>query len=148
MAASGEPLTYSARLRTLAHLLAAESAQVLQDKQAREAHFHNALEQSASRDAQEMRDGMQLRAARWALEDRDAAAALTGLDDLSQGASRRTIALRLRLKAARLARQPRLALETARLLAKHRAFSEIAALGLLRSLALELVATAHDTEHL
>ena len=148
MAASGEPLTYSARLRTLAHLLAAESAQVLQDKQAREAHFHNALEQSASRDAQEMRDGMQLRAARWAREDRDAAAALTGLDDLSQGASRRTIALRLRLKAARLARQPRLALETARLLAKHRAFSEIAALGLLRSLALELVATAHDTEQL
>ncbi|MEI6734074.1 MAG: heme biosynthesis HemY N-terminal domain-containing protein [Comamonadaceae bacterium] len=143
-----ESLSYSTRVRALAHLLAAESAQVLQDKSARETHFRSALAQSSSREAQEMRDGIQLRAARWALEDRDAAGALTWLDDLSQGASRRTLALRLRLKAARLARQPRLALETARLLAKHRAFSEMAALGLLRSLALELVATAHDPEQL
>jgi len=72
MTASGEPLAYSARLRTLSHLLAAESAQVLQDKTAREEHFRSALEQSSSREAQEMRDGIQLRAARWALEDRDA----------------------------------------------------------------------------
>ena len=146
--ASGEPLAYSARLRALSHLLAAESAQVLQDKTAREAHFGYAMEQSSSRDAQEMRDGIQLRAARWALEDRDASGALGWIDDLSQGASRRTIALRLRLKAERLARQPKLALETARLLAKHRAFSEVAAFGLLRALALELVATAHDPEQL
>lgn len=148
MAASGEAMAYSNRVRALAHLLAAESAQVLQDKTAREAHFRSALEQSSSRDAQEMRDGIQLRAARWALEDRDAQGALTWIDDLSQGVSRRTITLRLRLKAARLARQPQLALETARLLAKHRAFSEVAALGLLRALALELVATAHDPQQL
>ena len=148
MTASGEPLAYSARLRALSHLLAAESAQVLQDKTAREAHFGYAVEQSSSRDALEMRDGIQLRAARWALEDRDASGALGWIDGLSQGASRRTIALRLRLKAERLARQPKLALETARLLAKHRAFSEVAALGLLRALALELVATAHDPEQL
>ena len=148
MTSSGEPLAYSARLRTLSHLLAAESAQVLQDKTAREEHFRSALEQSSSREVQEMRDGIQLRAARWALEDRDAPGALAWIDDLSQGASRRTIALRLRLKAERLARQPKLALETARLLAKHRAFSEAAALGLLRALALELVATAHDPEQL
>jgi HemY protein len=148
MAASGEPLAYSARLRALSHLLAAESAQVLQDRAARETHLHSALEQSSGRDAQEMRDGIQLRAARWALEDRDALGALTWIDDLSQGVSRRTIALRLRLKAARLARQPKLALETARLLAKHRAFSEVAALGLMRALALELVATAHDPDQL
>jgi HemY protein len=148
MTASGETLAYSARLRALSHLLAAESAQVLQDRTARESHFHEALEQASRRDAQEMRDGIQLRAARWALEDHDAPAALAWLDDLSQGASRRTIALRMRLTAARLARQPQLALETARMLAKHRAFSEVAAMGLLRGLALEFIATAYDPDQM
>jgi HemY protein len=148
MTRSGEALAYSARLRALSHLLAAESAQVLQDRAAREAHFGDALEQASRRDAQDMRDGVQLRAARWALEDHDAPGALAWLDDLSQGAARRTIALRLRLTAARLARQPQLALETARLLAKHRAFSEVAATGLLRGLALELIATAYDPDQM
>jgi HemY protein len=148
MTRSGEPLAYSGRLRALSHLLAAESAQALQDKVARDAHFQQALEQAARRDAQETREGVQLRAARWALEDHDAQGALQWLDDLPQGASRRTIALRLRLTAARMARQTRLALETARLLAKHRAFSEVAAQGILRSLALELVMTAYDPDQL
>ena len=44
-----------------------------------------------------------------------------------------TQALRLRLQASRLARQPMEALRTARLLAKHQAFSKVAAQGLLRS---------------
>jgi HemY protein len=122
----GDKLVYGTRLRALSHLLAAESAHALQNREAREAHFHKALEQAARRDAQETREGVQLRAARWALDDRDAAAALRWLDDMPQGASRRTVALRLRLKAARLARQTGVALETARLLAKHRAFSEAA----------------------
>ena len=148
MTGSGEVLDYSDRLRALAHLLAAESAQALQDKAARELHFRHSLEQVARRDGQEAREGLQLRAARWALEDRDAPAALVWLDELPQGAARRTIALRLRLKAARMGRQTRLALETARLLAKHRAFSEVAALGILRGLALELVAAAHDPQQL
>ena len=148
MTRSGETLAYSGRLRALSHLLAAESAQSLQDKVAREAHFRKALEQAARRDAQETREGLQLRAARWALEDHDAQGALQWLDDLPQGASRRTIALRLRLKAARMARQTPQALETARLLAKHRAFSEVAAQGLLRGLALELVLTAYDPDQL
>ena len=148
MTRSGETLAYSGRLRALSHLLAAESAHALQDKAAREEHFRQALEQASKRDAQEAREGVQLRAARWALEDHDAQGALQWLDDLPQGASRRTIALRLRLTAARMARQTRLALETARLLAKHRAFSEVAAQGILRGLALELVMTAHDPEQL
>lgn len=148
MTRSGETLAYSGRLRALSHLLAAESAQALQDKAAREEHFRQALEQASRRDAQEAREGVQLRAARWALEDHDAQGALQWLDDLPQGASRRTIALRLRLTAARMARQTRLALETARLLAKHRAFSEVAAQGILRGLALELVMTAYDPEQL
>jgi HemY protein len=144
----GEVLTYSARLRALAHLLAAESAQALQDKAARAVHFEQALAQAALQDAQDTRDGVQLRAARWALEDRDAQAALQWLDDLPQGTSRRTIALRLRLKANQMARQMGPALETARLLAKHRAFSELAAEGLLRALALDLISTAHDPDQL
>ncbi len=146
MTGSGEQLAYSTRLRALSHLLAAESAQVLQDRAARESHYRDAMAQTRKRDSHEMRDGMKLRAARWALEDRDASGALTLLDDLSQGAARRTIALRLRLKATRLGQQPRAALETARLLAKHRAFSDVAALGLLRGLALELLATARDSD--
>jgi len=148
MVRSGETLAYSGRLRALSHLLAAESAQVLQDKVAREEHFSQALEQASQHDAQGIREGLQLRAARWALEDHDAQGALQWLDDLPQGASRRTIALRLRLKAARMARQTPQALETARLLAKHRAFSEVAAKGILRGLALELVTTAYDPDQM
>lgn len=143
---SGETLTYSGHLRSLAHLLAAESAQALQDKNAREDHFRQALEHASRRDAQGTREGIQLRAARWAIEERDAQASLQWLDELPQGASRRTIALRLRLKASRMARQTQQAMETARLLAKHRAFSDVAAEGLLRGLALELVMTAHDPD--
>ncbi|WP_114973171.1 heme biosynthesis HemY N-terminal domain-containing protein [Rhodoferax ferrireducens] len=148
MTRGGETLVYSGRLRALAHLLAAESAQSLQDKVAREEHFRLALDQASHHDAQGTREAVQLRAARWALEDQDAQAALQWLDELPQGASRRTIALRLRLKAARMARQTPLALETARLLAKHRAFSEVAAQGILRGLSLELVLTAYDPEQL
>lgn len=148
LARSGENLTYAGRLRALSHLLAAESAQALQDKAARAVHFDQALEEASRPDAQGTRDGVQLRAARWAIEDRDAQGALAWLDDLPLGASRRTLALRLRLKAARMARQTRLALETGRLLAKHRAFSDLAARGILRGLALELVQTAHDTDQL
>jgi HemY protein len=147
MTRSGETLAYSGRLRALSHLLAAESAQALQDTVAREAHFVQAMEH-AHQDAQGTREGIQLRAARWALEGRDAQAALRWLDELPQGAARRTIALRLRLKAARMNKKTGQALETARLLAKHRAFTEIAAKGILRSLALELIGTAHDSDQL
>ena len=148
MARGGQTLVYAGRLRAMAHLLAAESAQALQDRPARGLHLRLALEQALQRDAQEMREGVQLRAARWAVEDQDAQAALQGLDELPQGAARRTIALRLRLKAARMARQIPLALDTARLLAKHRAFSEVAAQGILRGLALESLQAAHDTDQL
>ena len=100
------------------------------------------------RDAQETREGVQLRAARWALDDRDAAAALRWLDELPQGTARRTIALRLRLEAARLAHQTQPALETARLLAKHRAFSVVAGQSIVRGLALEHLSAAHDPSQL
>ncbi len=141
-------VSYSARLRALAHLLAAESAHTLQDKVARDDHFAKAIEQAARPDAQGVSEALQLRAARWALEDHDAQRALQWLDDMPVGASRRTIALRLRLDAARMARHVAPALETARLLSKHRAFSPLASERILRSLALELVSSAHDPDQL
>jgi HemY protein len=70
------------------------------------------------------------------------------LDELGQGPGRRTLALRLRLNAARMAGRTIMALETARLLAKHHALSQTAARGVLRGLAIELIHTAHDLAQL
>ena len=141
---SGEQLPYAQRLLTLSHLLAAESAHALQDRVLREKHFLDALEHASARDAQEMRDGVQMRAARWALNDHDAAKSMELLDLMPQGASRRTIALRLRFKAARMAGHLLQALEMARLLTKHRAFSDMAGKSIARGLAIELIDTSHD----
>lgn len=144
MIRSGEVLPHADQLRVLAHLLAAESAHALQDRAVRDSHLQQALDQATSRDALETRDGVQLRGARWAFDDRDAAKSMEWLDQLSQGAARRTVALRLRFKAARLSRQPLEALEYARILTKHRAFSEVAGKSIARGLAIEYITTAHD----
>lgn len=148
---SGVRLANAPQLRMLSHLLAAEGAQALQDRPARDEHLKAALNDPGQRQAGlglESREGIQLRAARWALDDREAQAALAWLDELPQGAARRTLALRVKLKAARLARRTLDALETARLLAKHRAFSGDAAQSLVRGLASDLIAGAHDTAQL
>lgn len=136
------------RLRVMSSLLAAESSQSLQDKAARDSHLQHALAQTASLGAVGVREGLLLRAVRWALEDRDAVAAQEWFDQLPSGVARRTVALRLRLKLARLARQSGLALDTARLLVKHRAFSEVSGRGLVRALALENIMDARDAEQL
>ena len=144
----GEVWAEAARMRVMANLLAAESSQSLQDGQAREFHFQQAFAQVGESDAAGTRDGLLLRAVRWSLEDHDAAAALGWLDQLPSGVARRTVALRLRLQVARMAGKPGLALETARLLAKHRAFSEVSARSLLRSLAQEWLQSAYDADQL
>lgn len=151
LADSEAPLAHSAQLRVLTHVIAAEAAHALQDTVRRDEHLRLALaggDLRGSAAVQEVREGARLRAARWAVEDRDADAALGWLDGLPQGAARRTLALRTRLRAARLARQTAQALETARLLAKHRAFSPAAARSIVRGLAGELIAGAHDTTQL
>jgi HemY protein len=101
----------------LGHLLAAGSLHRLQDRTRRD-ELLRALERSttAGRPAD---DGARLLAAEWALDDRDAPRALALLAELPPGVARRTQALRLRLQAARMARQPIDALHTARLLANH-----------------------------
>jgi HemY protein len=133
----------------LGHLLAAGSSHRLQDRAGRDEALGRALELSrhnvAARSAHE---GARLLAAEWALDDRDAPRALQLLGELPQGVARRTHALRLKLQAARLGRLPHDALRTARLLAKHQAFSEAAAQGLLRSLAFESLDQAHDIDQL
>jgi HemY protein len=106
------------------------------------------LAQAALPDASGTGDGVQLRAVRWALEDRDASAALDWLAQMPLGVARRTVALRLRLKVARLAGQPELALETARLLVKHKAFVGASAQSLIRALVLELIQIASDPDQL
>ena len=144
-------LPQALQVRTVAHLLGAESAHALQDRASRDAHLQQALNESAGAANQlspETREGVQLRAAHWALQDRDAPTALARLQELPQGAQRRTLALRLRLKAARLDRRTLEGLETARLLAKHRAFSPTAANSIVRGLASDLLSEAHDAGQL
>ena len=141
---SGHQSGRSMQLRSLAHLLAAESAQFLQNRPVRDLHLQQALESSKQRVVLETQEGIQLRAVRWALDDREPLVALQLLRQMPLGISRRTLALRMRLRAARLAGQTALALETARLLAKHRAFSPVAAQSIIRGLAIELLNGGHE----
>ena len=142
---AGDAPPHALALRTLAHMTVAESAHALQDQATRDAHFDQALDTAASRGAAaELREGVLLRATRWSLHDHDPAGALARLDELPTGANRRTAALRLKLKAARQAGRIAEAMDTARLLAKHRAFSPDAARSLVRSLAADLIGQAHD----
>ena len=101
LAAAGETVPHGRQLRALAHMIAAESSHALQDGPTRESHLQDALQEAPARGSvhdQEMREGAQMRAARWALDDRDADAALERLAALPQGAARRTLALRIKLK--------------------------------------------------
>jgi HemY protein len=148
MSAGGDALPDASRLRMLAHLLAAESSHALQDRTHRDLHFQRALSEADAQEAGDVRDGVRLRAARWALDDRDPSASVQWLQQLPLGTSRRTIALRMKFKAARQARNTRVALDTARVLTKHRAFSEVAGAGIVRGLALESLRGAHDLNQL
>lgn len=148
---SGTPeLAQDQAFLALAHLLAAASAHRLQDRRHRDDQLAQALElaRRGGSAARAHEDGARLLAAEWALDDRDATKALGVLSELPPGVARRTQALRLRLQASRLARQPLDALRTARLLAKHQGFSKVAAQGLLRSLAFEALDGARDVDQL
>lgn len=149
--ASGVTLDHAVSLRTLAHIMAAEASHALQDKAQRQRHVDHALAQvqaSNGAERQSLLEGTQLRAARWSLDDRDASGSLDRLRALPPAAGRRMAAMRLQLKAARLAGQPAQALETASLLAKHRAFSPAAADSLVSRLIQELLGQTHDTDGL
>jgi HemY protein len=136
------------QLRALAHVMAAQSAHALQDNAARDDHLKQALENQNQRASLDIREGTQLLAASWALDDRDASSALKWLAQLPSGAARRTLALRLKLKAAQLDNQSVEALETTRLLAKHHAFSKDVAPSLIKSLVLKRLDDARDAAQL
>ena len=63
------------QLQLLAHLLLAESAQSLQNRERRDDNLQAALNPKLTRNAPEAHEGALLRAVRWAVEDRDANAA-------------------------------------------------------------------------
>lgn len=132
--------------RKLAHLLWGASLHKVQDRPQRDRQLGQLRRLRKRQRGGD--DGVTLMATEWALDDRDAARALALLAELPAGVSRRTQALRLKLQAQRLAGQPDEALRTARLLAKHQAFSPTAAQSLLRALAGETLAAARDTAQL
>ncbi|MGA0612830.1 heme biosynthesis HemY N-terminal domain-containing protein [Caldimonas sp. KR1-144] len=132
----------------LGHLLAAGSLHRLQDKARRNEQLERALSIAQRGNARAAEEGALLLAAEWAIDDRDAARALELVAQLPPGVARRTQALRLKLAAARLARQPGEALRTARLLGKHQAFSPAAAQGLMRSLAYEAIDATRDLDQI
>lgn len=139
------------QLHLLARLIAAESAHALRDRGARDAHLQAVLRPGSSAQGtlgDTAKEGARIRAARWAVDDREPELALQLLQALPQGVQRRTLVLRVRLKAARLARQSGQALESARLLARHGGLSADAAATLVRSLATEMLHQAHDTSQL
>ncbi|MBT0571383.1 heme biosynthesis protein HemY [Curvibacter sp. CHRR-16] len=136
------------RLAIVAHLIAAESAHAVQDHTRREQHLQHAQQRNEGLGSQDLQEGTILRASRWAFENRDARASLDWLDKLPLGAARRTLALRLKFKAARQGGEIQQALEAVRLLNKHRAFSSVAATGIVRGLVLELLRHAYDTVQL
>ena len=70
------------------------------------------------------------------------------LKALPNATGRRVVAMRMQLKAARLAGQPALALDTAVLLAKHRAFTPSTADSLVRGLILAWLSNMHDADAL
>jgi HemY protein len=147
-AALGNAVPQSTEIKAMAHIVVAEAAQALQDPVLRNQQVQAALDVDLPKSAALLHEGVQLRAARWALDDRDPGAALARLALLPQGTQRRTIALRLKLRAARLTRRNADALDTARLLAKHGAFSASAAQSMVRSLATHLLTDAHDAGQL
>jgi HemY protein len=132
----------------LARLVAAGSLHRLQDRPGRDAQLQAITTLRRDATTRSAEDGALLLGAEWALEDQDATRAQGLLDALPAGVARRTHALRLRLRAARQLRRTQDALDLARLLAKHQAFSPQAAASLLRALALEHLDTARDAAQL
>jgi HemY protein len=142
------PLPRREQMQALAHLLVAESAHSLQNHSERDSHLQTALDPEWRKQWPDVHEGALLRAARWAIEDRDAETARGRLADLPQGAVRRIQALRLKLRVARMEGATGEALDTARLLAKHRAFSADAAASIVRGLVLDALGQAHDVAQL
>ncbi len=135
-------------VQSMTLLIAAEAAQSLQDAPERERLVQAALAVPLPKSALHFKEGTTLRSARWMIDENDPSTSLKRLATLSQGAQRRTLALRLKLRALQLAKQQGQALETARLLAKHGGFSATAAQSIVRSLAIATLSEAYDADQI
>ena len=135
----------SLRIQAILHLVAAESAHAVQDQNLRDKHFQQATDLLNFPEVSATQEGFYMRAARWALDDHDAPSAAQWLERLPQGAARRTLALRLRFRVARMQGENAVALETVRLLVKHRAISRGNGASISQALALELLHAGQDT---
>ena len=132
----------------LAHGLWADSAHALQDRTQRDAYLQLALDERWAKAAPDAQDGVVLRAIEYAIEDADAEAARAWWRRLPSRASRRIQALRLKLRLARMDGNREEALETARLLSKHRAFSASATDSMIKALVLDSVRQTHGIDAL
>ena len=138
----------SLRIEAVLHLLAAEGAHAVQDKSLRDTHYQQAMGLLEAPEVSATQEGFFLRAAHWSLDDHDAPAAANWLERLPQGAARRTAALRLRFRVARMQGQNNVALETVRLLIKHRAMSASTGTSISQALALEILLAGQDTKQI
>ena len=145
---AGESLPYATKIRALSHYYAAESAHALLDFDSRNLHLEQGKLEAMKGGELELQDGFLLQESRWRLEENDPLGALKCLKELSQAVSRRTLTLRIQLKALRLSGQLRKALEIGQLLVKHRAFSQEAGEVLMRNLTLDFISEAQDLEQL
>jgi HemY protein len=132
----------------LAHWLWAESAHALQDKTQRDFYLKLALDERWAKAAPEAQDGTVLRAVQWAMDDVDPVAARAWWRQVPNRAARRIQALRLKLRLARMDGNRDEALETARLLSKHQAFSATATVSLVKALVMDAVRQTHDLDGL
>ena len=147
--ADTEVLRADEDFRALAQMLGASSLHIMQDRPRRDELMRQLWQPSRSAGAaRPVDEGARLLAAEWAIDDRNATRAIELLAELPAGVARRTQALRLRLLAQRLSRQPLAALQTAHLLAKHQAFSPGVAPSLLRTLDGEALDAALDADAL
>ncbi|MDO5653074.1 MAG: heme biosynthesis HemY N-terminal domain-containing protein [Brachymonas sp.] len=145
------PPPYRMQLRALAHFMVAQGSQALQDAPERLKAMELAMQEAAQAKgdaATETREGLQLRTARWLLDEHQPKNALQQLEALPQGTGRRIQALRLKLQAARQLGHAALALETGRALVRHKAFSETAGKVLMTRLASDMVDSACDAGQL
>lgn len=134
--------------RLAALVLAAQSLHRMQDRAGRDRALGHALQEAERQGERSATEAARLMAAEHALDDGEPERALQLLGELAPGVARRTHALRMRLRAARLASRPAEALRTARLLVNHQALPQGASEGLLRALACQVLDLAVDAEQL
>ena len=132
----------------MVHWMGAETAHALGQAALRDQLLAQIVTKLNPKDQSATLEGIRLRAAYWALQDRQPAVAQSHLEGLPQGVLRRIQALRLRLKLARQSRQHPQALDLVRQLVKAKAYSPDVATMVVRSLLGDGLRQAHDPSQL